>query len=200
MQPRSRARARGAIALACAAAGAAALAPAAVAPAASSRPLSFADRAGDVAGPLDITRVSLRRASDGRLRAVLRFAGPIGPRALLATSGRPGSICLRIYTDREADPAAARPDRLVCVTARSAGALRGGVYRQSGAGPPERVGSASVRRTRSGRSVIVRFAQSRLGRPVRIRFAAEATRPGCARQGCVDSAPERGAVRAFRLR
>ena len=52
----------------------------------------------------------------------------------------------------------------------------------------------------SGRSVVLRFAQSSLGRPPRISFAAESTRPGCERVSCIDSAPDGGATRTFRLR
>lgn len=172
----------------------------AVAAAAPSRTVVLSDPRGDATGALDMTRASLQRASDGRLRAVVTFAAKIAPEALLARSGPPGSACLRIWTDPDADPRAARPDRLVCLTARSEDELRGGVYEVRGAALPRRLAAASVKRTASGRSVVIRFTQSSLARPARIRFAVESTRPGCARTSCIDTIPDRGAVRAFRLR
>jgi len=172
----------------------------AVAVAAISKTVVVADAAGDVSGPLDLARVSLQRASDGRLRAVVRYAGPFAPKDLLAASGPPGSTCLRIWTAVDADARAMRPDRLVCVTARSADELRGGVYEATGPGLPKRVADASVKRSASGRSVVIRFAQSSLASPRRFRFAAESTQPGCERPSCIDTAPDKGAVRVFRLR
>ena len=168
--------------------------------AAASRTVVISDPAGDVSGPLDLTRVSLQRASDGRLRAVMSFAEKIAPKTLLATSGPPGSACLRIWTGRDADPRATRPDRLVCVTARDDDELRGGIYEVRGSGLPERLADASVRLNASGRSVVIRFAQRPLGRPQRIRFGGESTRPGCERPSCIDTAPDKGATRRFRLR
>lgn len=171
-----------------------------LAPAAPSPKAIVISDADDVGGPLDLTRASLQRASDGRLRAVVTFAEKVTPSTLLASSGPPGSACLRIWTAADADPQAMRPDRLVCITARAADELRGGVYEVSGAGLPRRLAAASVKRASSGRSVVIRFPQSTLGRPPRIRVAFESTRPGCARPSCIDSAPDRGAARAFRLR
>ena len=168
--------------------------------AATSRPIILTDRAADVAGPLDITRFSLRRASDGRLRGVVSFAGRVTPRTLLARSGPPGSACIRIWTQADVDPAAMPPSRLVCVTARSDDELRGGVYDGTRVGLPGRVDDASITMTRSGRSIVIRFTQSSLGRPRRIRFAVESTRPGCARTSCVDTVPDGRAVRSFSLR
>jgi hypothetical protein len=52
----------------------------------------------------------------------------------------------------------------------------------------------------SGRSFIVRVSQSALGRPALIRFAFESTRPGCDRVSCIDTVPDGGATRRFRLR
>jgi hypothetical protein len=173
---------------------------AAVALAAPSKTVVVSDPDGDVSGPLDITRVSLQRASDGRLRAVMTFAGEVTAKTLLADSGPPGSGCLRIWTAADADPDAMRPDRLVCVTARAGDELRAGVYEVKGAALPKRLADASVKRNSSGRSLVIRFTQSSLGRPRRIRFAAESTRPGCERASCVDVAPDKGAVRTFRLR
>lgn len=168
--------------------------------AATSRPVGIPDATNDVSGPLDLLRVALHRSSDGHLRAVLTFAGTISPQALLASSGPPGSACLRIWTDPDADPTAMRPDRLVCVTARSEDELRGGVYRQRGPGLPRRVATPQVRANASRRAFVIRISQSSLGRPATIRFAGETTSPGCDRTACIDTAPDGGRVRRFRLR
>lgn len=172
----------------------------AVALAAPSRPVVIQDAAADVTGPLDLKRAALNRASDGRLRAILTFAGKVTPRTLLASSGPPGSACVRVWTDPDADPAATRPDRLVCVTARSEDELRAGVFQQRAAGLARRVASASVKANASGRSLVIRISQSSLGRPELIRFAVESTLPGCDRTTCIDTAPDAGAVRRFGLR
>lgn len=184
----------GAIAAACAAIAVS------VAIAAPSKRAVIVDARDDVGGALDMTRASLERASDGRVRAVLTFAERITPKTLLADSGPPGSACLRIWTAADADPHAVRPDRLVCITARSDDDLRGGVYAVRGDALPRRIADASAKRNSSGRSVVIRFTQSSIGRPARIRFAAESTRPGCERTNCIDTIPDRGAVRTFRLR
>jgi hypothetical protein len=165
-----------------------------------SKPVVVSDAADDVGGELDIARASLRRASDGRLRAVVSFAAEVSPKTLLAGSGPPGSACLRIWTDPDTDPTAMRADRLVCVTARSADELRGGVYEVTGPDLPERVADASVKLNSSRTRFVIRFTQSSLARPRRIRFSFESTRPGCDRPSCIDTAPNAGAVRTFRLR
>lgn len=171
-----------------------------VALAAPSKTIVIADSGDDTGGALDLTRASLQRASDGRLRAALTFAAKVTPRAMLADSGPPGSACVRIWTAADADPAAMRPDRLVCATARSSDELRGGVYEIRGAELPRRLADASVKLNESGRSMVIRFTQSSLGRPQRVRFAVESTRPGCERPRCVDTVPDKGAARTFRLR
>jgi hypothetical protein len=173
---------------------------ASVGSAAVSKTVVLADPLADVKGPLDLTHASLRRAPDGRLRAVVRFAARITPADLLAAAGPPGSACLRIWTVAGADPTAIRPDRLVCVTARSEDELRGGVYEQTASALPERIADASVRRSASGRSLVIRFTQSSLGRPPRIRFTIESTQPACERPSCIDTMPDTGAARVFRLR
>ena len=173
---------------------------AAVALAAPSKPVVIQDASDDVTGAVDLQRVSLSRAADGRLRAVLTFAAKVTPATLLAETGPPGSACLRIWTVADADPAATRPDRLVCVTAGADDELRANVYEQRDAGLPRRVGPAIVKANSSGRSFVVRISQSSLGRPALIRFAAESTRPGCDRTSCIDNVPNGGAVRRFRLR
>jgi len=157
------------------------------APAATSKTIVITDAREDV-GPLDLRRVSLQRASDGRLRAALSFTQKLTPKALLAGLGPPGSACIRIWTRADADPRATRPDRLACVTARSDEEFRGGVYDATGAGLPERMAGASVKITASRTTIVLRFTQSSIGRPQRFRFAAEATRPGCQRATCIDVA------------
>ena len=104
------------------------------------------------------------------------------------------------WTAPNADPTAIRPDRLVCVTARSEDELRGGVYQQPGPGLPKRVADASAKLNKTGRSLIIRLSQSALGRPKRILVAVETTAPGCDRIGCIDSTPNDGSTRPFRLR
>ncbi len=171
------------------------------APAASSKTIVLSDERGDVSGALDLTRVSLQRASDGRLRAALSFAGKLTPKDLLASSGPPGSACVRIWTAEDADPAAMAPDRLACVTALSGDEFRGGVYESAGFPLPKRVANASVKLMAGGSSVVLRFTQSSIGRPPRFRFSVESTRPGCERASCIDTATAaRGATRTFRLR
>jgi hypothetical protein len=168
--------------------------------AARPRPVVIQDAGGDVSTPLDLERASLHRSSDGRLRAIVTFVGTVSPKTLLATSGPPGSVCLRVWTNPDTDPTAGRPNRLVCVTARSQDELRGGVFEQRGAALPRRVASPQVRTNKSGRSFVFRITQSSLGRPASFRFAVESTRPGCDRPGCIDTAPDAGRVRRFRLR
>jgi hypothetical protein len=186
-----------------AAAGLSALAGIVVVPSAlgaASKAVVISDPSGDVAGPLDLTRVSLQRAADGRLRATMSFAAAVRSASLIARTGPPGSACLRIWTDSELDPTATRPDHLVCVTARSAKAFRGGVYDSSGPAPVKRLADASVTLATSGRSIVIRFTQSSIGRPKSLRFAAESTRPGCVAVSCIDVAPDGGAPQLLKLR
>jgi len=180
--------------------GAAAVLVAVGAFAATSKPVEIRDAKADVPGVLDLQRVALRRASDGRLRASIALAGKLDPKAMLANTGPPGSVCLKVWTDAGADPAADRPDRLVCVTARADGDLRASVLEETARGLPRRLGAASVTLNKSARSLVLRVSQSALGRPELIRFAVESTRPGCERVSCVDEVPDKGAVRRFRLR
>jgi hypothetical protein len=168
--------------------------------AAPSKTVVIADPADDVSGALDLQRASLNLAADGRLRAVITLTGKVSPKAMLAGSGPPGSVCVKFWTAADADPTAIGPDRLVCVTARTGDELRASVYEQPGPGLPRRLGSASVRVNDSERSLVLRISQSSLGRPALVRFAVESTRPGCERFTCIDAAPDEGAVRRFRLR
>ena len=195
---RARSTRRLLVAAGCAAATAAIVVSAALGAASST--IVLTDARDDVSGALDLTRVSLQRASDGRLRAALSFAEKVSPKSMLASSGPPGSACVRIWTAPDADPASMRPDRLACVTARSDDEFRGGVYEVTGAALPERVASAAVKLTASATSIVLRFTQSSIGRPERMRFAVESTRPGCERATCIDTVPAGGATRTFRLR
>jgi hypothetical protein len=167
---------------------------------AASKTIVLSDARDDVSGVLDLQRASLSLASDGRLRAVVTLAGKLDPKALLVTSGPPGSVCLKLWTAADADPDAMPPDRLVCVTAQHDDDLRASVLEQDEPGLPRRVAAASVSLNKSRRSLVVRVAQSALGRPELIRFAFESTRPGCARVSCIDAVPDNGAVRRFRIR
>lgn len=167
--------------------------------AAPSKPVFVRDAKGDVSGKLDVQRLKLGLAN-GRLRAVVTFVDKVTPADLFVKSGPPGSVCLRVWTASNADPTATRPDRLVCVTARTRSKLRATVMRQDDPGLPTRVGRASVAASKSGRSIIVAIAQRRLGRPAHIRYALESTRPGCELASCIDTAPAAPATRRFRLR
>lgn len=182
------------------------LAGAAVVWAQASERVRQRDTRGDVGAPPDIQSASVERAPDGQLRAAITFTQVLRPADLLARSGPPGSVCLRIWSEPAdesepaVDPAAQRPDRLVCVTARSEEDLRASIYEQPDAGLPRRTGSATVRRNRSGRSLLLRVAQSRIGRPERIRFTVEASRAGCASPECIDTLPAAPRTLRFRLR
>ena len=106
----------------------------AVAFGAASKIVEITDAKGDVTGVLDLQRASLNLASDGRLRAVVTVARKIDPREMLAGTGPPGSICVKVWTAEDADPTATRADRLVCVTARSSEELRASVFTQTAPG------------------------------------------------------------------
>ena len=131
----------------------------------------------DTAAGFDLTRVQLGRAADGRLRAALTLASAWRMQDLPADDGPPGSLCLRMWTETEGQ--AASPDRLLCITADKGGRhLRGSIMAERG-GALERVAEATLARS-SARTVTARFSQSAIGRPASVRFAAEATTPGCA--------------------
>jgi hypothetical protein len=146
-----------------------------------------ADPKGDVASTLDLTRVSLTRGSDGRLRASITLAADWDGKALLADAGPPGSVCLKAWTTTA--PPDTTPDYLVCVTADAKGVLRGSVLHERANKLPERVAAADVSRP-SGRTVNLRFPQSAIGSPAKLFVAAESTRPGCSRVTCIDTAPD----------
>jgi hypothetical protein len=198
MRPRAPHRSRRALGAAGLTAAALAFGPAAVArdPAPPDAPVIARD-AVDTAGGLDLTRVQLERAEDGRLRAALTLAAPWRMRDLPAESGPPGSLCLRMWT--RADPPNAPPDVLLCITADArAQHMRGSLLVERD-GELRRVAGARLARS-SERTVVARFSQTAVGRPARIRFAAEATAPGCARPVCVDTAPNAPATATLTLR
>jgi hypothetical protein len=150
------------------------------------------------AGAPDLTRVQLGRAEDGRLRAALTLADAWTASTLVAQADAeqpapPGSVCLRLWTRSATRGVPA--DHLVCLTASADGEdLRGSVLREGEDGLLRRVGQATVARSSAARSsartATLRFSQSAIGRPRRVRFAGEATRAGCPRTSCVDTAPD----------
>jgi hypothetical protein len=173
-----------------------ALAAAASAPAAPGDTVVVPDPV-DTAGGLDLTRVQLGRAADGRLRAALTLAAPWRMRDLVADDGPPGSLCLRMWTTTT-DPGTF-PDHLLCVTADARGRHMRGALLVERDGVLQRVTGVALARS-SLRTLVARFPQSAIGRPASVRFAAEATPPGCPRPACVDTAPNAPTVAALTLR
>ena len=151
----------------------------------------------DSAGGLDLTRVQLGRAADGRLRAALTLSGPWRMRDLPAGKGPPGSLCLRMWT--RSRPPGTFPDRLLCITADAGGNHLSGSIMTETAGELRRTATARLARS-STRTVVARFSQSAIGRPDQVRFAAETTTPGCSRPACVDVAPDAPATATLTLR
>jgi len=172
-------------------AAAAAVAPAATAP----KTAVATDAKGDVRSTLDLTRLSVARGDDGRLRASITLAAAWDGKDLLAASGPPGSICLKAWTATA--PPDTTPDHLICATAQDDGTLRGSILEQRANKLPARTGSADVSRP-SERTVTLRFSPAALGRSATLYLAAEATRPGCTRGSCVDLAPD--APKTLKLR
>jgi hypothetical protein len=152
-------------------------------------PVAVRDVAGDARpGAPDLTRVQVGRAPDGHLRAALTLTAPLTAKDLLAADGPPGSVCLRLWTTGK--PGEADADHLVCVTADHEGRhLRASVLDQGPDGLPRRVAAAALARS-SERTLVVRFSQTAVGRPDQVRFEGEATKPGCPRTSCVDTAPD----------
>jgi hypothetical protein len=157
------------------------------------------DPKGDVSkSPVDLTRVSLGRASNGELRGSLTTAASFPVKALVAKNGIPGSVCLRLWTKTK--PGGTPPDYLVCATAAKGGkSLDASVLQERTGDTPVRLGPARASRSTS-HNVTLRFGQSLVGRPKVIHFAGETTPPGCARVTCTDVAPDNGKTAAFRLR
>jgi hypothetical protein len=173
----------GPLALLVALAALAATAGAAAAP----KPVVSTDAKGDVRSALDLTRVSVARGADGRLRASMTLAAAWDGTALLATGGPPGSLCLKLWIASAAPDFP--PDVLVCATADKDGTLRGSVLKERANKLPERIAGADVSRP-STRTVTLRFSQSAIGSPAKLTVAAETTRPGCPRASCIDTAPD----------
>jgi len=149
------------------------------------------DSATDGRGALDIVRVAMSRGTDGRLRGEVTMEKGWTTAALRSASGPPGSICITLHTLRE--PGSEPADWLVCATPPKAGEeLRGRVLRDRANGLPRQIAAATVTRP-TARTVYLRFAQSAIGRPASVRFAAEAvTRARRCPQplGCRDTAPD----------
>ena len=177
----------------------AALVLAAAAPAADAPSPTVVKDARDAGeGAPDLTRVQLGLTSDRRLRAAVTLSTGWVAKNLIAKEGPPGSLCLRLWTVTK--PGAAPPDFLACVTARSdEETTRGTVFKTQPGQELTRVAGAIVGRT-SDRTVTLRFSQTAIGKPALIRFAAEATKPGCARVSCVDTAPDAPKTANFRVR
>jgi hypothetical protein len=176
------------------------LSPALAAPAlaAAPKPVVQKDAAGDVNGKLDLRQVVLARGTDGRLRVSLTLAGAWDADDLLSDDGPPGSLCLKLWTTSPAN-LDATPERLVCVTAKSNGDLRGSILEQRANQLPARTGSATVTRP-SQRTVTIRFSQTAIGKPATVEMQAETTRAGCTRGSCIDRAPDGGAALVLKLR
>jgi hypothetical protein len=176
--------------------GACALAAAAAAPAQTADSVVVRD-AVDTAGGFDLTRVQLSRAADGRLRAALTLSAPWRMRDLPADDGPPGSLCLRMWTTTR-EPGTF-PDFLLCITADARGRHMQGDLMVERDGTFERITTVALART-SLRTVAARFSQSAIRRPASVRFAGEATAPGCDRPACVDTAPNAPTVATLTLR
>jgi hypothetical protein len=178
---------------------AAVLALAAAAPAAETpSPVVVKDAKDATAGAPDLTRAQIGLASDRRVRFALTLAVPWQPKDLIAGEGPPGSLCVRLWTVTK--PGTTPPDYLVCATTRVDGeTMRGTVFKTAAGEQMTRAGVAIVGRT-SDRTMTLRFSQTVVGRPKTIDFIAEATKPGCMRVSCVDTAPEAPKTATFRLR
>jgi hypothetical protein len=181
------------------AAGVAALALSATAPAAATpAPVVVKDAKDAVAGAPDLTRAQIGLASDRRIRLALTLAAPWQPKDLIAGEGPPGSLCVRLWTVTK--PGTTPPDYLACATARADGeTMRGTVFKTHAGEQMTTAGPAIVGRT-SDRTMTLRFSQTVVGRPKTIDFIAEATKPGCGRVSCVDTAPEAPKTATFKLR
>jgi hypothetical protein len=164
----------------------------------SPSPVVLRDPVEPTARALDLTRVQLGIASHGRVRAALTLADAWVARDLLASKGPPGSVCLRLWT--KTAPGGTPPDYLACMTSQPDGeTMRGSVFQSRAGQRPLRVADAEVGRT-SARTATLRFALAAIANPAAIRFAAEATKPGCARVSCVDTAPDAPQTATLKLK
>jgi hypothetical protein len=154
-------------------------------------------RDGEDAREMSSARAALARSADGRLRATITVRGELDPAQLRSDDGPPGRVCALLWT--QGRPSQTPPGFLACATTDRDGELRGELLRHD----PEdetlrRAGRVTVSATR--RSVILRFAQSPLGRPARVRFAGETVRADCERVSCADRAPDGARTLVLRLR
>ncbi len=159
------------------------------------------DRTDAAEGTPDLKRVAATRGADRGVRLAVSLAAPLVPADLLTDAddaGPPGSICVRLWT--VSTPRSTPPDLLACVTSQADGkTLRGTVSKEVPGALPSTV--ASVTPTRPSRtSVALRLPSSLFTGVRRVRFAGEATRPGCVRLGCTDLAPDLGVVKSLTLR
>jgi hypothetical protein len=165
--------------------------PAAAHAATAAAPVVIRDPAGDVsAKALDVSRFSLGRQADGRLRATVTMKAPWSPGDLLARNGEPpGSVCVRIWLGGK-KPGTSAPDYLVCATVASDNsALKGSVLKERKGQLPQAAASAAASKP-TPRSTTLRFSQTAIGKPDVLRFAAEARPAGCNRLDCIDTAPD----------
>jgi hypothetical protein len=162
------------------------------------KPVVVKDPADARPGAPDLTRAQIGLSSDHRIRVALTLSKGWVARDLVANSGPPGSLCVRLWTATK--PGAGPPDYLACITPREdAETTHGSVMKTIPNEAPQKVATAIVGRT-SDRTVTIRFSQTAIGKPKTIRFAAEATKPGCARVSCVDTAPDAPKTATFRVR
>ena len=166
----------------------------------ASQPVSVGDARGDLgSGTLDLVRVSFGLAPDGKLRASITMARSFRVEDLVAKSGPPGTVCMRLWLPGHL-PSATIPDYLVCAhAAASGGHLLASVLKERPGDLPIRVANASVAHP-TGRTVVMRFAQSALGTPASLRFGAETNRAGCSRLSCTDTAPDAPSTGLLTLR
>jgi hypothetical protein len=144
-----------------------------------------ADGADAVSGAVDITRISLGVASKARLKVNIRAAANWDASNLIASSGPPGSVCLKLWTT--STPPDETPDYLVCLTSTKDEELRASVLQERANQLPKRVARATI--DQSKRSVTLMFKQSAIGTPSTVYFAGESTRSGCIKASCIDLAP-----------
>ena len=148
------------------------------------------DPTGDTGrGKLDIARASLGTSGDGRLRASVTMTAPWSPRDLLGRSGPPGTVCVRMWMGQRR-PSSSPPDYQACATvAADNDKLKASVMHERAGDLPERVGAATATKV-SGRTAVLRFGQSAIGRPATLRFSIEALPAGCPALECADTAPD----------
>ena len=179
---------------------AAVLALAAAAPAAETpSPMVVKDPKDAVAGAPDLTRAQIGLASDRRVRFALTLAAPWQPKDLIARRGAAGLAVRAPVDGDQARRHAARLPRVRDGARRRRDHARHRLQDASRASSWPGPALAIVGRT-SDRTMTLRFSQTLVGRPKTIDFIAEATKPGCTRVSCVDTAPEAPKTATFRLR